>query len=323
MGRAQALCAIRGCMTFSSAVFGEDLSRILDILTVIQTEESKRFNREGGIPLIGIFTNPTGTSWFEADMLTRHFYAGEMALKDTLQHDIVPGARDAFEWTEATGMGITMLQVRQMLLSRYVEMAASLQYVDGNTPVPGPAVRATVRVCEPQNLSQPLPKDTHEWEIGHWTLRPTGPHYSQSNVHPPGMRPIWQGPVLMAIPNVIPVNPAQMTRKSASAPEPPALSSQFSPPTPIPESPEGSVPESPAQEVEGESQNELSPKAQGMPPPVPVRGPTWLTQGWAASMQSSPASPSYSEHGRLFDPPGMPEPQLGPNPEWYPGARLI
>ena len=344
-------------MSFSAEVFGQDLSQILNVLIVIQNEESKQFNREGGVPLIGIFTNPTGTSWFEADMLTRHFYSGEMALKDTLAHDLVPGARGAFEWTETGGMGVTMLRVRQMLLSRYMEMAASLQFVDGEPTLPGPAVRATVHLSQAPVASQPpntsqhlplLPTDTPEWEIGHWTLRPTGPEFSHSNE----MRPIWSGPVLMAIPNVFPVTHARKTRTPNGTERPQKVSRRFPPPTPIPEFherpssfpasgfpvssfPVSSFPASsfPAQESperaasSAGSSNSVpespscEPQDAAMPPPAPVRGPTWLTRFGTASIQSSPPSPSFSEYGKHFEPPGLPEPHMGPNPEWYPGAQ--
>lgn len=114
-------------MTFPATLFGQELAKALNVLAALQAEESRRFNRVERHPLMAIFTSPVGTSWFEADMLTRHFYANRGSLECLLADDCVPGAREAFEWREGEGAGLTMLQVRQMLLSRFVEVASSLQ----------------------------------------------------------------------------------------------------------------------------------------------------------------------------------------------------
>jgi len=114
-------------MPFAPTIFGSELAHILNTLAAVQAEESKRFNRLEHRPLMATFTNPVGTSWFEADMLTRHFYANQDSLEALLASDCVPGARETFEWRPREGLGLTMLQTRQMLLSRFVEVASSLQ----------------------------------------------------------------------------------------------------------------------------------------------------------------------------------------------------
>lgn len=302
-------------MSFSPVVFGTSLARILDLLAAIQTEESKRFNRQDHMPLLGIFTNPSGT-WFEADMLTRHFYAGQMGLDVALAQDLVPGAREAFEWQQGSGSGVTMLQVRQMLLMRYVEMASALQ------PGPSsalPAVRATAR-------QQGGRRAGDEWEVGRWALRPTEPAYGmlwpsdarpppQEEGPPPGMQPAWSGPVMMAIPFVQPGRP----EPTAWPQQPrPAQRGQFTPAVqPLPP-PERTVPLSPSEPASSVQPSPVPESGQASPPqppahttreaqprPPPRREPGWLMQDSDASMQSSPASPAQSEPSRPLPPPGM------------------
>ena len=115
-------------MAFSEEMFGPQLSAILTMLATIQAEESKKFYRHvtDNTPLLGVFTTPTGTSWFEADMLTRHFYAGRVGLNAALAQDLVPGARELFGWRPEGQWRVSMAKVRNMLLSRFVEMSANL-----------------------------------------------------------------------------------------------------------------------------------------------------------------------------------------------------
>ena len=134
-------------MPFAPTIFGPELAHILNTLAALQAEESKRFNRHEHMPLMATFTNPVGTSWFEADMLTRHFYANQASLESLLASDCVPGAREALEWRAREGLGLTMLQARQMLLSRFVEVASSLQPALAPLPParPEPKARSPVR----------------------------------------------------------------------------------------------------------------------------------------------------------------------------------
>ena len=114
-------------MSFAPTIFGPELARILNTLAAVHVEESKRYNRMENLPLMGVFTNPVGTSWFEADMLTRHFYANHASLESLLACECVPGAREALEWHQGEQVALSMLQTRQMLLARFVEVASSLQ----------------------------------------------------------------------------------------------------------------------------------------------------------------------------------------------------
>lgn len=319
-------------MSFSPTVFGVDLARVLDVLIAIQADESKRFNRQEHMPLLGIFTNPSGT-WFEADMLTRHFYAGQMALDVALARDAVPGAREAFEWQQQEGAGITMLQVRQLLLMRYVEMAASMQTGAGHAL---PTVRAAA-------THPARPRDGSEWEVGRWALRPSTPQYGMlwpsdarpppQDEQPPGMQPAWTGPVMMAIPSVqpqrppsarwpstrpqaprapvaqfvptarpLPVQPAPPAQAVPLSPSEPASSVHASPPPSVPRTPE-SLPD--ADRQRGSVEPAPQPASLEPPRPPPRRGPGWLMQDSDMSMQSSPASPSYSEQSRQLGAPSL------------------
>jgi len=163
-------------MSFSPTLFGLELARILNMLAALQAEESRRFNRLERHPLMAIFTNPVGTSWFEADMLTRHFYANRGALETLLTADCVPGARDVFDWRDGEGAGLTMLQVRQMLLSLFVELASSLQAGVGPALAPIAA--------QPQPNPEPPTR---------WPQRQHGGLYGLMlrQGEPPGYRTAW------------------------------------------------------------------------------------------------------------------------------------
>ena len=143
-------------MPFAPSIFGTELAHLLNTLAAVQSEESKRFTRHEHMPLMAVFTNPVGTSWFEADMLTRHFYANQASLESLLASDCVPGARETFEWRQGEGPGLTMLQARQMLLSRFVEVASSLQC--GVSPL-----LATLQPPPPPVMRWPPPPPAALW----------------------------------------------------------------------------------------------------------------------------------------------------------------
>ena len=184
-------------MAFSEEIFGQQLASILTMLAAIQAEESKAFYRHDHMPLLGVFTTPTGASWFEADMLTRHFYAGRMGLDAALAQDLIPGAREVFEWRPREGIGISMVQVRHMLLSRFVEMAASLQggvpppSLQGESPPPSlqegspPPTQPVTQVERPRPALRP-----REYAPG-WGSNPYGWHGPPVWHGPP---PVWHGP---------------------------------------------------------------------------------------------------------------------------------
>ena len=71
---------------FSAETFGEELARLLDALYAIE-QRGHSFNTSTE-PYRGLFALPTGTSFYEADQLTRRFYldphelASEALLRD-------------------------------------------------------------------------------------------------------------------------------------------------------------------------------------------------------------------------------------------------
>jgi hypothetical protein len=152
-------------MRFSEALFGPQLAGILDMLLAVQSEESRRFTRQDHTPLMGVFTPPSGNSWFEADMLTRYFYVNPLSLDAALAQDIVPGAREAFDWRFREGAGVSMLQVRHMLLARFVEVASSMPLVPvwhpvggaPQAPPPAPA-QAPAQAPQPSVVPPELPE---------------------------------------------------------------------------------------------------------------------------------------------------------------------
>ena len=152
-------------MRFSEALFGPQLAGILDMLLAVQSEESRRFTRQDHTPLMGVFTPPSGNSWFEADMLTRYFYVNPLSLDAALAQDIVPGAREAFDWRFREGAGVSMLQVRHMLLARFVEVASTMPLVPvwhpvggaPQAPPPAPA-QAPAQAPQPSVVPPELPE---------------------------------------------------------------------------------------------------------------------------------------------------------------------
>jgi len=191
-------------MAFTPSIFGPELARVLNTLAAVQVEESKRYNRVESLPLMGIFTNPVGTSWFEADMLTRHFYANHASLEALLACDCVPGACETFEWRPGDPAGPTMLRVRQMLLARFVEVASSLQ------PGISPALQSTpAPPAAPAGPPPPVPKLPPRTEPAtRWPLRQHAPLYgmirqTEQPPPPPAAAPLpmqpWRCPVMVPI----------------------------------------------------------------------------------------------------------------------------
>lgn len=102
--------------TFSARIFGEDLALILDALYAVQQNESADF-ADSPTPLLGLFTAPTGVSWYEADTLTRHFLACDISLRVAMQKD---AALNALFAGFAQDGRLTPLAVRQMLYERWL-----------------------------------------------------------------------------------------------------------------------------------------------------------------------------------------------------------
>lgn len=201
-------------MSFAPTIFGPELARILNTLAAVHVEESKRYNKMENLPLMGVFTNPVGTSWFEADMLTRHFYANHASLESLLSCDCVPGAREALEWHQGEAVALSMLQTRQMLLARFVEVASSLQAGVGPAlasvpaqPVqPGQPVQPDQQPVQPPPVQPPPPPPAQP--ATRWPLRQHGPLFGmiRQAEHPPPrpaaaplpMQP-WRCPVMVPI----------------------------------------------------------------------------------------------------------------------------
>ena len=104
--------------TFSAKVFGDKLAAILDTLLAVQTKDSAQY-ASGPQPIqtmLGLFTSPTGESWYEADMLTRHFFAVDYSLRIALQDADIA---QAFTNEDVDGAYLTMFDVRQMLQARW------------------------------------------------------------------------------------------------------------------------------------------------------------------------------------------------------------
>jgi hypothetical protein len=206
-------------MSFAPTIFGPELARILNTLAAVHVEESKRYNRMENLPLMGVFTNPVGTSWFEADMLTRHFYANHASLESLLACDCVPGAREALEWHQGEQAALSMLQTRQMLLARFVEVASSLQAGVGQalpqpaqSAQPGQALPQTVQSGPVQPVQPPAPPvqppPPPVQPTTRWPLRQHGPLFGmiRQAEHPPPtpaaaplpMQP-WRCPIMVPV----------------------------------------------------------------------------------------------------------------------------
>jgi hypothetical protein len=109
--------------TFSTVVFGVELAPILDGLLRVQATDNAGFARLGTtttLPFIGAFTRPTGCSWYEADMLTRHYYTCGISLHCALQSDEALAALFAPKPSAGRPNPLTMHDVRQMLHERWM-----------------------------------------------------------------------------------------------------------------------------------------------------------------------------------------------------------
>jgi hypothetical protein len=107
--------------TFSTVVFGVELAPILDGLLRVQATDNAGFVRLGTtLPFIGAFTRPTGCSWYEADMLTRHYYACGISLYCAMQSDAALAALFAPKPRAGRPNTLTMHDVRQMLHERWM-----------------------------------------------------------------------------------------------------------------------------------------------------------------------------------------------------------
>jgi hypothetical protein len=193
-------------MAFTPTVFGPELARILSTLAAVQVEESKRYNRVESLPLMGIFTNPVGTSWFEADMLTRHFYANHASLEALLGCECVPGASETLEWRPGDAAGPIMLRVRQMLLARFVEVASSLQA--GISPALASTAAPPAPAPAPAPAPPPPKLPPRTEPVTRWPLRQHAPLYGmiRQTEHappPPAPAPLpmqpWRCPVMVPI----------------------------------------------------------------------------------------------------------------------------
>ena len=102
--------------TFSVKVFGEKLALILDLMLAVQDKDSAFYHASAPVPLLGLFTTPTGESWYEADMLTRHYHALDISLRIALQNDA--DMQNIFTCDDS-GAFLSTLDVRQMLQRRY------------------------------------------------------------------------------------------------------------------------------------------------------------------------------------------------------------
>ena len=111
--------------TFSAEMFGEDLAPILDALLRIQKSDAAEM-ASAPVPLLSPFTTPTGASWYEADLLTRHYHMIGNLFVLSLQKDAELSALLA-EKRRSTDDGtvvvarpaLSMLDVRHMLHERY------------------------------------------------------------------------------------------------------------------------------------------------------------------------------------------------------------
>jgi hypothetical protein len=273
-------------MPFAPSIFGTELAHLLNTLAAVQSEESKRFTRHEHMPLMAVFTNPVGTSWFEADMLTRHFYANQASLESLLASDCVPGARETFEWRPGDGPGLTMLQARQMLLARFVEVASSLQC--GVSPL-----LATL---------QPPPPPVTRWP-------PPPPP-------PPASR--WPGPVRKYNP---PLRRAGTTPAASQASEPaeewgpfpyrassweatPAASQEWPPRPPSPEAVPSQAPED-AMETGSQRQSPRAPSPGDGPVAPPRREPRWLLPRDDSVPPATPGSEASTEPRAQLEPPNL------------------
>ncbi len=110
--------------SFSPTVFGTELAKILNALLAVQALDTASFG-SAPVPLLGLFTEPTGFSWYEADMLTRHYHALNISVQLALANNLVPGMVEIFAEKRdpdgnVTRPALTLLAVRQMLHKHWV-----------------------------------------------------------------------------------------------------------------------------------------------------------------------------------------------------------
>jgi hypothetical protein len=103
-------------MTFDSTIFGTELATILDALLRVQDIDSAGF-ATAPTPLLGAFTRPSGTSWYEADALTLQYHRCGISLHISRFHDAELAA--IFAPTTERPYGLSMTDVRSMLKNRY------------------------------------------------------------------------------------------------------------------------------------------------------------------------------------------------------------
>ncbi len=73
--------------TISTVVFGVELASILDWLLCVQATDMGFIRLGTTLPFIGAFTRLTGCLRYEANMLTRHYYACGISLYCAMQSD--------------------------------------------------------------------------------------------------------------------------------------------------------------------------------------------------------------------------------------------
>ena len=104
---------------FDETVFGAKLARIVDTLYAFYIRYH-RINYEH-LPNRGLFTVATGASFFEADVITRHYYLDPSELKYCLKETQLQDAHEALGWSDDTCPGAFMTGVRQMLQASYAK----------------------------------------------------------------------------------------------------------------------------------------------------------------------------------------------------------
>jgi hypothetical protein len=113
---------------FSRDLFGEDLARLLDALLRVQARDVEGFE-QAPLLLLAPFATPSGDSWYEADLLTRHYYTvAPISWQFAMQTD--PDIAALFA---ARGVApvLSPLDVRRMLHERWLEVTAAAPASDG------------------------------------------------------------------------------------------------------------------------------------------------------------------------------------------------
>jgi hypothetical protein len=104
--------------TFSPEMFGEDLAAILDGLLRVKHMNAAEM-ASAPVPLLSPFATPAVTSWYEADMLTRHYHMICNLFILNLQKDAELGAlfaeKRSADGTVVERPALYMIDVRRML----------------------------------------------------------------------------------------------------------------------------------------------------------------------------------------------------------------